>query len=350
MGGSRDVRSDAELVGRARAADRQAFAELVRRHRDMAHQLAERLLGDTDLAADASQEACLVAMLSLDRLAIPERFGAWLGGIALNVGRGLLRQRRAYRPDVIADHPDPAPRPDEIAEAADIARRVQRAIGELAPGQRKAVLLFYLEGLSHREVAAELAISVGAVKARLHQARAALAPKLASEVEEEIVVSSSKPPDPTWVDVTVAEVRRKGSDDDPGPCPHVAVLREVGGERELGIWMLEREVLALAWSLEGVEHRRPLTYQFAAGLVGAAGATVREVRITRVADGVFYAETIVEGPDGVREVDSRPSDALNLALVTGSPIRVASDVFEEMRPEHEGWRTYPQRPIYETSD
>jgi RNA polymerase sigma-70 factor (ECF subfamily) len=72
----------------------------------------------------------------------------------------------------LAAGPDPA----EAAEAADTAARVREAIGSLADGQRHAVHLFYLQGLSHREVAEELGISVGAVKARLHQARAALAP------------------------------------------------------------------------------------------------------------------------------------------------------------------------------
>ena len=68
--------------------------------------------------------------------------------------------------------PDPA----EAAEIADTAARVRGAIAALADGQQDAVRLFYLQGLSHREVAEELGISAGAVKARLHQARAALAP------------------------------------------------------------------------------------------------------------------------------------------------------------------------------
>ena len=61
----------------------------------------------------------------------------------------------------------------KIAEIADLARRVRDAVTALPSGQRDAVLLFYLQGLSHREVAAEPGISAGAVKARLHQARAA---------------------------------------------------------------------------------------------------------------------------------------------------------------------------------
>src|SRR6202041_3415151 len=86
--------------------------------------------------------------------------------------------------------------PDELAELADIADRVRAAIAELADGQRDAVFLFYLQGLSHREVAAELGISVGAVKARLHQARAALAPRLPPlvDIQEETPMTATTNP------------------------------------------------------------------------------------------------------------------------------------------------------------
>jgi predicted DNA-binding protein (UPF0251 family) len=79
---------------------------------------------------------------------------------------------------LLADLASASPDPAEAAEIADTAARVRGAIAALADGQQDAVRLFYLQGLSHREVAEELGISAGAVKARLHQARAALAPKL----------------------------------------------------------------------------------------------------------------------------------------------------------------------------
>jgi RNA polymerase sigma factor (sigma-70 family) len=329
-------RGDAELVEYARGGDKEAFAELVRRHRDTVRRLAGRLLDNADLAADAVQEACVVAMLSLDRLRTPDRFGPWLCGIALNVARRMLREGPTLPLDARAV--DDAPRPDEVAETKDLARRVRAAVASLAPGQRDAVLLFYLQGLTHREVAGELGISVGAVKARLHQARAALANTLADEAERRPQMADTD--EPTWVDVIVADVRRKG-EADPGPCPHVAVLKESAGERTLPIWMLEREAVSLARSLEGTEMPRPMTYQFAAGLVAASGATVREVRVSRVAGSTFYAEAVVEAGGRVKTVDCRPSDALNLALVAGAPIRVDERLFVEQNRGHDVWRNYP---------
>jgi sigma-70-like protein len=78
----------AELVAAARTgAGQEAFAELVSRHWPAAVALAARVLGSPDLAADAGQEAAVAALVSLDRLREPGRFGAWYCGITLNVAR-----------------------------------------------------------------------------------------------------------------------------------------------------------------------------------------------------------------------------------------------------------------------
>jgi hypothetical protein len=69
---------------------------------------------------------------------------------------------------------------------------------------------------------------------------------------------------------------------------------------------------------------------FAAAVLAAAGARLREVRVSRLAEDTFYAVAVVDGPAGPREVDARPSDALNLALAAGAPVRVASDVLERV--------------------
>jgi RNA polymerase sigma factor (sigma-70 family) len=318
---------DADLVAAARHGAREPLAELISRHWDTAVFLATRVLGSPELARDAAQEAAIAAMTGLGELRSADRFGAWFCGIALNVARRWLRQLRPEIPGLPPDTVSPAPGPAEAAEAADVAARVRSAVAALPDGQRAAVLLFYLQGLSHREVAGELGISVGAVKSRLHQARGALAPVLAPIIGTPEEEPMPEPAAVDWADVSVSEVR--AGPGDLATRQHVMILRERGdGGRCLPIWIGPAEVFALAISLESVEAPRPFTYQLAASLVQAAGSRLAEVRITRLTESVFYAAVIVAGPAGEQEVDARPSDAVNLALVTGAPTRLDSRLFE----------------------
>lgn len=334
--------SDADLVGRALLGAREPFAELVRRHQATATALAARVLGSEDLARDAVQEAAVAAMTGLDRLRSPDRFGPWFCGIALNVSRRWLRQLRSECPVARPDRARDGAGPDELAELSDLAARTRAAIADLADGQREAVLLFYLQGLSHREVAAELRISVGAVKSRLHQARAALAPRLAPliDIQEDTVMSATTSA-PEWVHVSVAAVRAEEGDDVMAR-KHIMVLEAAGRPGRLPIWIGPAEAAALALTLEAVEMPRPLTYQMAASLLEAAGARAVEARITALTDGTFYAVVIVDGPAGPGEVDARPSDAVTLAAVTGAPVRVDARLLAD--PDATGktnWESFP---------
>jgi RNA polymerase sigma factor (sigma-70 family) len=345
--------SDAGLVEAALGGDKDAFAALVTRHWATAVALASRVLGTPDLARDAAQEAAVAALVGLDRLRAPARFGAWFCGITLNVARRWARQLRTERPaaglDQAPDRASHEPGPDERAELAELAATVRAAVAQLADGQRDAVLLFYLQGLTHREVAAELAISVGAVKARLHQARAALTPALVplasaapgpvTHAKEPIMTTTAG--GPAWAEVSVTDIR---SSDDSNPLnrQHVIVLTERDGPRRLPIWVRPAEATVLALTLQAVEMPRPMTYQMAAGLLEAAGSRVSEVRITRLAGEIFYAVVVVDGPAGQREVDARPSDAVNLALVAGAPILADGTLLDDPRASRrDEWQDLP---------
>ena len=98
-----------------------------------------------------------------------------------------------------------------------------------------------------------------------------------------------------------------------------------GDSRRLFIGVGDAEATALAFGLQGQEFPRPMTYQFMASLVAAAGSAVRSVRVTRVADEIFYAQVTLRGG---AVVDARPSDAINLAAVTGAPVFVASELLD----------------------
>ena len=106
----------------------------------------------------------------------------------------------------------------------------------------------------------------------------------------------------------------------------IVLLREVGGERFVPIWIGAVEATAIAFAQQGVVPPRPLTHDLMRDVLEAVGSTLDEVQIVDVKDGVFYA-TLVFGSGA--EVSARPSDSIALALRTGSRILVADSVLEE---------------------
>ena len=106
----------------------------------------------------------------------------------------------------------------------------------------------------------------------------------------------------------------------------IVLLREVEGDRYLPIWIGGAEATSIAYVQQGVVPPRPLTHDLLKDVVGAVGRTLAEVRITRLEEGVFYAELDL-GEGAV--VSARPSDAIAVALRTGSPILVDDGVLDE---------------------
>jgi bifunctional DNase/RNase len=107
------------------------------------------------------------------------------------------------------------------------------------------------------------------------------------------------------------------------------VLDEAPGDRHLVIQIGETEAFWLGATLQDRRFSRPMTYQFAAALVQGLGGQVRQVRIDRLAEGAYAATVEVEGPLGVRLVDARPSDALNLGAITAAPIFASPQVVDD---------------------
>ena len=128
------------------------------------------------------------------------------------------------------------------------------------------------------------------------------------------------------VPVTITGVVR-GTEDGPGRRERFFVELTASDDdaRRLRIGVGDAEATALGFSLQGIEFPRPMTYQFMAALVAAAGSAVRSVRITGARDGIFYAEVMLRGG---AIVDARPSDALNLAAITGAPVAVESGLLD----------------------
>jgi uncharacterized protein len=134
-----------------------------------------------------------------------------------------------------------------------------------------------------------------------------------------------------FVDLRIADLVKA-----PGPpgCA-IVVLEEQDGElRQLLIWTGGSEALSLALRLAGLGRpARPDGAEVSVALVDALGGRLLEVRIDRLEQGTFYATVALDGPRGPAEVDARPSDALNLALAVGAPVRVDRGVLERALAE-----------------
>ncbi len=94
----------------------------------------------------------------------------------------------------------------------------------------------------------------------------------------------------------------------------VVILREVGTDRVLPIWIGPGEASAIAMHLGGVSFQRPLTHDLLVSILGGLGGTLQRVLITRVEDSTYFAELIIDRDGDLISVDARPSDSIAMAL------------------------------------
>ena len=116
---------------------------------------------------------------------------------------------------------------------------------------------------------------------------------------------------------------------------HVVILKEVDRERYLPIWIGPWEANAIAMKLQGVSSERPLTHDLFSATLEELGVTVRRVVISSLAEETFHARLFLQSGERELEVDSRPSDALALAVRAGVRIYAADEVLDRagVRPE-----------------
>jgi uncharacterized protein len=132
------------------------------------------------------------------------------------------------------------------------------------------------------------------------------------------------------VEVTVA---RLGLDS--ATNSYVVILREKEGRRLLPIWIGQPEAESIVMQMNQVKRERPLTHDLCKSLIVGLGGTLRRVSITRVQKSTYYAELQIEGPNGVVEVDARPSDSIAIALRLDAPIFAPSSLLTALEEDDE---------------
>jgi RNA polymerase sigma factor (sigma-70 family) len=187
-----DSKNDSELVRLARAGNRDAYGELIRRYQQQIWGLACILLDDRCEAEDVTQEAFLRAWLNLDLLSDPAKFAPWLRRIVFGVSIDWLR---VFRPDLfrlsdarteleLSGHPAQTESALARLEAIELRQRIWDAVARLPARYRLPLTLFHLDGLSHSKVAEALGVPVSTVRSLVTRARRKLLPMLASYAEE----------------------------------------------------------------------------------------------------------------------------------------------------------------------
>jgi len=156
-----------------------AFGILYDRHTPRAYQTAWRILGGSQADADdATQEAWVRAIASLDTRRTDGDFGAWLRSIVAHVAINIVRKHQRLELDADVDavldgNEDPQERLD-----------LESAIASLPAGYRAVLVLHDIEGYTHEEIGARLGITAGTSKGQLFKARRAVRARLTPRIEE----------------------------------------------------------------------------------------------------------------------------------------------------------------------
>jgi len=175
---------ESALIKEAQRGETQAFNTLVLHYQSQVYNLAYRVMGEGDSAADMTQEAFISAYKNIRRFR-GGSFKAWLMRIATNACYDELR-RRKRRPQtslealyVVDEAPTPSlhskvENPEAHAQRVELAAAIQQCILALPENQRVAAVLCDVQGYSYDEIASIMAVSLGTVKSRLSRARTKL--------------------------------------------------------------------------------------------------------------------------------------------------------------------------------
>lgn len=174
------------LIEASRQGDGESFNQLVRLYEGRVYNLCYRMLGDPDVAADATQETLLSAFRNLPRFR-GGSFRSWLLRIATNTCYDVLRVRKR-RPTISLDSalaadeasttwmepPDPGESPDDLVLRRELGVALQHGLNHLPEDQRITVILSDVQGMPYDEIAQITGANLGTVKSRLSRGRARL--------------------------------------------------------------------------------------------------------------------------------------------------------------------------------
>ena len=168
-----DRRAELDLARRARRGDAAAFDELVLRFQRPVLRFCWRLVRSD--AEDLAQDTFVRAFVHFERFDPERPVLPWLIAIARRLCLDVLRRRKvSTRLETMPAGEPPTPSPEGEASFREQLSRLDRALADLDEGPREAIMLFHMEELSYRDIAAALEVPMGSVMTWLHRGRAQL--------------------------------------------------------------------------------------------------------------------------------------------------------------------------------
>jgi RNA polymerase sigma-70 factor (ECF subfamily) len=336
--GAADLPTDADVVARTLAGDITAFEALVRRYRGLAFGLAFHHLGRFEDAEDAAQEAMVEAYLKLPHLRQPERFAGWLRRIV--VGKAVEVARRRREEPLAPEELEAAKIPPDAPSPPALEAEVRSALAQLPPAVQLATTLFYVDGLSYREIAAHLDVPASTIRGRLQRARSFLRGELADLVASGL---RSARPGEAFLERVMSKIQSiqvYTQTNEQGQEGALLYLMDDRGRR-MNIYVGQSEAFHIDFQLAGKAADRPMTYPLVVTILEGFGLKITRADITELKDNTFFAMLRVEGNGQVKSFDARPSDAINLALSAGAEIHADDKVLEIAAVAEEPGSTLP---------
>jgi RNA polymerase sigma-70 factor (ECF subfamily) len=181
---------DRALVGQALEGELEAFNRIVELYQDYLFALVVRVVADREAAADVVQEAFFSCYRNLAKFH-GDSFRSWITRIALNAATDVLRLRKRRPVDPFPEWEDdswqpPAPEsdnPERTAVRNARGRALSVALAQVTEDQRRAIVLYDVEGFDYQEIADMTGVSLGTVKSRIHRGRLALRDLLGDKME-----------------------------------------------------------------------------------------------------------------------------------------------------------------------
>ena len=336
-------KTDQEVIREYLDGNTMAFNVLINRHQYAVYGMCYHFTQNFADAKDLTQETFIQAFTKLQQLRNPQKFSSWLRQITINVCRMWKRNQDRYpkvsiekvgEENLVDKH---SPSPQKTIETNELRAKVRRAISSLSEKNRLALTLYYIDGLTYEEIGTFLDIPKTTIKSRLYKARKKLKKEVLQMTKGEFQQSPLPEDFSSQVlqEVELTQIYPLKETDD-----FYALMKQQAKEillvliltskekpnRHLPIFIGFNEGSAIFLARKGVSTPRPLTHDLIVSLLKAVNVSVQKVIVTDLRENTFFGRIILECNGEIKEIDSRPSDAIAIAIRLKAPIFVVKKI------------------------